>query len=194
MNNIIDFWKKIFGEIGVKKFWLSFHYGLAIITSLSVFVLCVICTLIPQTIDVGVLTNIYKIIMIYCGVVIAYITILSIFDKMQTMNKKNTKFDFIAFYVGTCLFITLGIIIACIIFMFKHECNETHKAMWIFLIGVFGAMFITQSSGGFINNIFKRKYGSLENEEKEQEDNIQENDIKMELYNNADNQNDPPSL
>ena len=190
---MIELLKKIFDEIGVKKFWLSFHYALAIITSISFFVMCVVCTFIPQEVSVNALLNIYKIIMIYCGVVIAYITILSIFDKMQTMNKKNTKFDFIAFYVGACLFITLGLIIACIIFMFKHECNETHKAVWIFLIGVFGAMFITQSSGGYINNIFKRKYGSLENDENEKP-NIEEQNVNIDNQNNIDNQVVPPSL
>lgn len=158
MDKIFNFWNQIFFEIGVKKFWLSFHYILAIVTSLSFFVMCIICTFIPQIIDVGALMNIYKIIMIYCGVVIAYITILSIFDKLQTMHNENTKFDWIAFYIGFCLFVTLALIITCVIFMFKHDFNETYIKMWQFLIGVFGSMFLGEALGGYLYKGFKNKY------------------------------------
>ena len=170
MNNIFDFWKKIFAEIGVKKFWLSFHYGLAIITSLSFFVMCVICTLIPQTIDVGVLTNIYKIIMIYCGVIVAFITIKCIFEDLADSEK---KIDWIAAFIGLSMLITLGIIIACIIFMFKRVLTDIERQMWGDLIKVFGGMFITQAGGGFIYNIFKKKSESKAKvEEEEQEPQI----------------------
>ena len=190
---MIELLKKIFEEIGVKKFWLSFHYALAIITSISFFVMCIICTFIPQEVSINALLNIYKIIMIYCAVVIVYIGILCMFENLQTMNKPKTKFDFIAFYIGICLVITLGFTIACIIFMFKRECSEIHKALWMFVIGVFGAMFITQASGGYINNIFKRKYGSLDNDENEKP-NIEEQNVNIDNQNNIDNQVVPPSL
>ena len=97
--------------------------------------------------------------MIYCGIVIAYITILSIFDKLQTMHNANTKFDFIAFFIGVALFFTIGLIIACIFFMFKKEITETEVKMWQIIIGIFGGViFGAESVGGYIYKIFKKKF------------------------------------
>ena len=150
--------KKCFEEIGIKKLALSFHYILAIGTSLLFFITCIVCTFIPQTVDITELKEIYKIIMIYCAVIILYITILCIFDKMQTMNKPDKDFDFIAFYIGFSMFVTLGLIIVCVIFMFTKNITDIEVNMWKILIGIFGGIFGIEAVGGYIYNIFKKKF------------------------------------
>ena len=144
--------------IGMKKLCLFAHYGLAISTSLIFFVLSVIGTFTPAIIDITALTHIWKTILVYCGVVVAYITVLCIFESMQTMNKARTKFDWIAFFIGFCMFTTLGLIIVCVIFMFTKQITDIELNMWKILIGVFGGMFAIEGGGGYIYNIFKKKF------------------------------------
>ena len=145
--------------IGMKKICLFAHYGLAIGTSLVFFTLSVIGTFLPATFDITELFDIWKLILIYCAVVVAYITIKCIFKDMQTMNKAKSKFDFIAFFIGFSLFTTLALIIVCIIFMFKKSLTDIELQMWKTLIQVFGGMFMTEAGGGYIYNIFKKKFG-----------------------------------
>ena len=57
------------------------------------------------------------------------------------MHNKDTKFDFIAFYIGFSMLITTALIIVAIVFMFNEELTETQANMWKFLIGIFGSMF-----------------------------------------------------
>lgn len=177
--------KKCFEEIGIKKLALSFHYILAIGTSLLFFITCIVCTFIPQTVDITELKEIYKIIMIYCAVIILYITILCIFDKMQTMHDPNTKFDFIAFYIGIAMFFVIGLIITCVCFMFIKQINETEVKMWQIIIGIFGGVvFGAESVGGYIYKIFKAKFKNktpeliepMEPIEPVQEPNVEAND------------------
>lgn len=168
MNKFIEFFNKVFTEIGVKKFWLSFHYGLAILTSLLVFIASFIGTFTPATYDITAIVHLWYRILIYCGVVVAYITILSIFDKMQEMNKARAKFDFIAFYIGFCMFVTLALIIVCVVFMFRHDINEQYISMWKFIIGIFGSMFGIEAFGGYIYKGYKNKLGSKNEAQVEQ--------------------------
>ena len=154
----MNFIKQCFNEIGIKKLALLFHYTLAIATSLLFFMSCIVCTFIPQTIDITELKEIYKIIMIYCAVIIAYITIICIFDKMQTMNRPDKSFDFIAFYIGFAMFVTLGLIIVCVIFMFMKNMTDIELNMWKVLIGIFGSIFGIEAVGGYVYNIFKKKF------------------------------------
>ena len=144
--------------IGMKKICLFAHYGLAIGTSLVFFILSVVGTFTPATIDITALTHIWRTILVYCAVVVAYITILCIFNDMQTMNKAKTKFDFIAFFIGFSMFVTLALIIVCIIFMFQKTLTELELKMWTTLIGIFGSMFGVEAGGGYIYNIFKKKF------------------------------------
>lgn len=163
-------------NIGMKKMCLFIHYFFAIIVSMTFFVGCTVLTFIPQTVDVTVLMKLYVIIMIYCVVVIAYITILCIFEQMQTMNKRNTKFDWIAFFIGFCMFVTLGLIIVCIVYMFTHELNEITSKLWITLIAIFGSMFMVESGGGYIYKGYKNKImaklGLMPEQVKETKDDI----------------------
>ena len=142
--------------IGMKKICLFAHYGLAIGTSILFFIISVIATFLPSTFDITALFNIWKLILIYCGVIVAYITIKCIFEDFQTMNQKETKFDWIAFFIGFSMFVTLGLIIVCIIFMFKKSLTDIELQMWKTLIQVFGGMFMTEAGGGYIYNIFKK--------------------------------------
>ena len=144
-------------NIGMKKMCLIGHYIFIIVVSLGFFTISAVCTFVPQRIDVTVLYQLYLLIMKYCGIVITYITILSIFDKMQTMNKRKSNFDFIAFFIGFCMFVTLALIITCIVYMFTHEINEITSKLWIALIGIFGSMFIVESGGGYIYKGYKNK-------------------------------------
>ena len=144
--------------IGMKKMCLFAHYGLAIGTSLVFFLLSVVATFLPAVYDIRALFDIYKLILIYCGVVVVYITILCIFNDMQTMNKARSKFDFIAFFIGFSMFVTLALIIVCIIFMFKKSLTDLELQMWKVLIQIFGGMFMTEAGGGYIYNIFKKKF------------------------------------
>ena len=80
------------------------------------------------------------------------------------MNQKETKFDWIAFFIGFSMFVTLGLIIVCIIFMFKKSLTDIELQMWKTLIQVFGGMFITEAGGGYIYNIFKKKFSSSNND------------------------------
>lgn len=155
--------------IGMKKICLFAHYGLAIGTSLVFFILVVIATFLPATYDVLAMFKIWQMILVYCAVVVAYITILCIFENFQTMNKPKTKFDFIAFFIGFSMFVTLALIIVCIVFMFQKVLTEIELQMWKTLIQVFGEIFITEAGGGYIYNIFKKKFGLNENKEEPKE-------------------------
>ena len=170
--------KQLIDKVGMKKLGLLMHYFLAILVSLTFFATSAVCTFTPQEIDMTVLLQLYLQIMTYCGIVITYITILSLFDKMQTMNKKNAKFDWIAFYIGLCLFITLSLIIVCIIYMFTREMNEITSKLWITLISIFGSMFIVESGGGYFYKGFKNKvlakFGLLSEQKNSENDNINE--------------------
>lgn len=164
--------------IGMKKICLFAHYGLAIGTSIIFFIVSVIATFLPATFDISALFGIWKTILIYCGVVVAYITIKCIFEDLQTIHTKETKFDFIAFFIGVALFVTIGLIIACIIFMFNKQITETEVKMWQIIIGIFGGViFGAESVGGYIYNIFKKKFASKEamEETKAPEENKVEN-------------------
>ncbi len=142
-------------NIGMKKLCLFIHYGLAIAISLLFFIVCLVCTFTPNVVDISVLKTVWLWILGYCFIVITYITALSVLDNMQTMNKENTKFDFIAFFIGFSMFVTLGIIIVCIVFMFRKDINENEIRMWQFLIGIFGGMFGVEGVGGYIYKGFK---------------------------------------
>lgn len=155
--------------IGMKKLCLFAHYGLAIGTSLVFFILSVIATFSPATYDITALGFIWKTILVYCAVVVAYITILCIFENLQTMNKPKTKFDFIAFFIGFSMFVTLALIVVCIVFMFNKSLTDIELQMWKTLIQVFGGIFITEAGGGYIYNIFKKKFGLGENKEEPKE-------------------------
>lgn len=161
----MDFFKKLFYEVGIKKLCLTFHYTLAFVVSMAFFIICAVCTFATKTFDVTVLLNLYAYIMIYVGVVVTYITILSVFDKLQTINKPNAPFDWIAFYIGVCLFVTLGIIIVCIVYMFTHDVTEIASNLWFKLIGVFGGMFFVEAGGGYIYNSIKKKLNIESNQE-----------------------------
>lgn len=150
--------------IGMKKICLFAHYGLAIGTSILFFIVSIIATFLPATFDITELFNIWKLILIYCGVIVAYITIKCIFEDFQTMNQKETKFDWIAFFIGFSMFVTLGLIIVCIIFMFKKSLTDIELQMWKTLIQVFGGMFMTEAGGGYIYNIFKKKFSTSNND------------------------------
>lgn len=150
--------------IGMKKICLFAHYGLAIGTSILFFIVSVIATFLPATFDITELFNIWKLILIYCGVIVAYITIKCIFEDFQTMNQKETKFDWIAFFIGFSMLVTLGLIIVCIIFMFKKSLTDIEFQMWKHLISIFGGMFMTEAVGGYIYNIFKKKFSSSNND------------------------------
>ena len=150
--------------IGMKKLCLFAHYGLAIGTSLTFFIMSVIATFLPATYDVLAMFRIWQMILVYCAVVVAYITMLCIFESLQTMNKVKTKFDFIAFFIGFSMFVTLALIIVCIIFMFKKSLTDIELNMWKTLIQVFGGMFGVEAGGGYIYNIFKKKFDLDEKE------------------------------
>ena len=166
--------KEAIDKIGMKKICLFAHYGLAISTSIIFFIVSVVCTFIPMVVDITALSGIWKTILIYCGVVVAYITIKCIFSDLQTMNKVDTKFDFIAFFIGFSLFTTLALIIVCIVFMFNKVISDIELQMWKHLIAVFGGMFCTEAGGGYIYNIFKKKFAFKEQEVKEPEEQKEE--------------------
>ena len=165
--------KDLVETIGMKKLCLFAHYGLAIGTSILFFIVSVIATFHPATFDITSLFDIWKLILIYCGVIVAYITIKCIFEDFQTMNQKETKFDWIAFFIGFSMFVTLGLIIVCIVFMFKKLLTDIELQMWKTLIQIFGGMFMTEAGGGYIYNIFKKKFENNEqlksNEQKEEQ-------------------------
>ena len=165
--------KEVIETLGMKKICLFVHYGLAIGTSILFFIVSIIATFLPATFDITELFNIWKLILIYCGVIVAFITIKCIFNDLQTMNNKETKFDFIAFFIGFSLFTTLALIIVCIVFMFNKTITDIELQMWKTLIQIFGGMFMTEAGGGYIYNIFKKKFGNTEqlksNEQKEEQ-------------------------
>ena len=161
---------EIIETIGMKKICLFAHYGLAIGISLIFFLLCIIATFLPGVYDVKALFDIYKLVLVYCGIVVAYITIVCIFDSLQTMNKAKSKFDFIAFFIGFSLFTTLALIIVCIVFMFIKTLTDIELNMWKHLIAVFGGMFMTEAGGGYIYNIFKKKFVITEQDKKTTEE------------------------
>lgn len=151
--------KEAIETIGMKKICLFAHYGLAISISLLFFIVSIIATFLPAIFDISALYHIWKLILIYCGVIVAFITIKCIFEDLQTIHTKETKFDFIAFFIGVALFVTIGLIIACIIFMFNKQITETEVKMWQIIIGIFGGViFGAESIGGYIYNIFKKKF------------------------------------
>lgn len=172
-------------NIGMKKLCLFIHYFFAIIVSMTYFVGCTVLTFTPQIVDVSVLFKLYVIIMIYCAVVIAYITILCIFEQLQTMNKKNTKFDVIAFFIGISLFVTLGFAIACVVYMFSHELSEIAAKMWVTIITLFGIINVVEGSGGYAYKSYKNKvlakFGlkSLQNQDNDQENINSDNKIEV---------------
>lgn len=177
----LKFWIE---NIGMKKMCLFIHYFFAIIVSMTYFVGCTVLTFMPQTVDVTVLLKLYVIIMIYCAVVIAYITILCIFEQMQTMNKRNTKFDWIAFFIGFCMFVTLGFAIACIVYMFTHDLTEVSAKMWVTILALFGFITGVECGGGYWYKGYKNnvlaKFGlmPLQNQENCQEKtNVDNNDV-----------------
>lgn len=146
-------------EFGFKKMVLLIHYIVAIIISIIYFGFCLYATNEPvRTFNIHGITQIYKYIIIYCVIVAIIVAILCMYDTMQTMNRKDTKFDFIAFFIGFCMLVTSLLIIVAIVFMFTHEMNEIQANMWKYLIGIFGSMFICEAGGGYIYNIFKKKY------------------------------------
>ncbi len=170
--------KEAIETIGMKKICLFAHYGLAIGTSILFFIVSVIATFLPSTFDITALFNIWKLIIIYCVVIVTYITIKCIFNDLQTMNQKGTKFDWIAFFIGFSMFVTLGLIIVCIIFMFKKSLTDIELQMWRTLIQVFGGMFMTEAGGGYIYNIFKKKF---ENKNSNEDNVLVEKTINAEL-------------
>lgn len=173
--------------IGMKKICLFAHYGLAIGTSILFFIVSIVATFLPATFNISALFNIWKLIIIYCGVVAGFITIKCIFEDLQTIHTKETKFDFIAFFIGVALFVTIGLIIACIIFMFNKQITETEVKMWQIIIGIFGGViFGAESIGGYIYNIFKKKFSMPMIGEETQEP-------KMALYTNNQNEVNPPN-
>ena len=171
--------KEVLETIGMKKICLFAHYGLAISTSILFFVVSVVATFMPATINVSALFDIWKLILIYCAVIVVIITIKCIFDDLQTMHNKETKFDFIAFFIGVAMFVTIGLIIACIYFMFNKQITETEVKMWQIIIGIFGGViFGAESVGGYIYNIFKKKFENkdiIEEAEEVANQNIAEN-------------------
>lgn len=150
--------KEAIENIGMKKICLFAHYGLAIFASLLYFIVCIVCAFIPTYFGIDLLLQVYKTILIYCGVVVVIITIKSVFDDMQTINNPNSKFDVIGFIIGVSLFTTLGLIIVCIKFMFEKQLTEIEFQMWKHLLSIFGGMFITEAGGGYIYKIFKNKF------------------------------------
>ena len=147
--------KEAIDTIGMKKICLFAHYGLAIGTSLLFFVVSIIATFLPATFDISALFNIWKLILIYCGVIVAFITIKCIFEDLANFDK---KIDWIAVFIGLSMLITLGIIITCIIFMFKRGLTDVERQMWSDLVMVFGKIFITEAGGGYLYNMFKKKF------------------------------------
>lgn len=146
-------------EFGFKKMTLLAHYILAILSSVVYFGFCLYATNEQvRVFDIRGITQIYRYIMIYCVIVAVIVAILSIYESMQTMHNKDTKFDFIAFFIGATMLITVALIIAAIVFMYNKELSETQADFWKFLISIFGSMYICQSGGGYIYNIFKKKY------------------------------------
>ena len=103
--------KDVVETIGMKTMCLLAHYALAIGSSILFFIVSVVATFIPATINVSALFDIWKLILIYCAVVVVIITIKCIFNDLQTIHNKETKFDFIAFFIGFSLFTTLALII-----------------------------------------------------------------------------------
>lgn len=170
MNKLVEAIEKI----GMKKLCLFFHYALGGGTTLLYLLLCGIATFLPATYDVSALTYIWQRMLIYVCVVVGYITILCIFESLQTMNKARTKFDFIAFFIGFSMFVTLGLIIVCVVFMFTKSINEIEFKTWQFIIGVFGGMFITEAGGGYLYKGYKNKLG-INKEEPPVEEPPQEN-------------------
>ena len=155
-------------EFGFKKTTLFAHYILAILSSIVYFGFCLYATNEQvRVFDIRGITQIYRYIIIYCIIVAVIVAIISIYESMQTMHKKDTKFDFIAFFIGFSMLITAALIIAAIVFMYNKELTETQSDMWKFLIGIFGSMFICQSSGGYLYYIFKKKYSQYENKTEE---------------------------
>ena len=159
--------KEAIETIGMKKICLFAHYGLAISTSLLFFIVSIIATFLPAVFDISALYNIWKLILIYCGVIVAFITIKCIFEDLADSEK---KIDWIAVFIGSSMLITLGIIITCIIFMFKRGLTDIERQMWGDLIKVFGSMFITEAGGGYIYNIFKKKLESKAKVEEEKQE------------------------
>lgn len=155
-------------EFGFKKVCLIAHYILAILVSVIYFGFILYGTMDQKNVyDTMVATDIYKKIMIYCVAVAVIIAVISLYEQMQTMNRKDTKFDFIAFFIGFSMLVTIGLIIVAIVFMFLKDLTEIQANFWKYLIGIFGSMFMVEAGGGYIYMIFKRKYGYNENKEEE---------------------------
>ena len=156
--------KEAIETIGMKTICLFAHYALAIGSSILFFIVSIIATFLPSTFDITALFGIWKLMLIYCAVVVVIITIKCIFNDLQTMHDKETKFDFIAFFIGVAMFVTIGLIVVCIIFMFNKPITDIEFQMWRHLISIFGGMFITEAGGGYIYNIFKKKFSSSNND------------------------------
>lgn len=150
-------------EFGFKKMTLLAHYILAILSSIVYFGFCLYATNEQvRVFDIRGITQIYRYIMIYCVIVAVIVAIISLYEQMQTMNKKDTKFDFIAFFIGFSMVFTAGLIITAIVFLYMKDLTQIEADFWKYLIGIFGSMFIVQSGGGYIYNIFKKKYSKNE--------------------------------
>lgn len=150
-------------EFGFKKMTLLAHYILGILSSIVYFGFCLYATNEQvKVFDIRGITQIYRYIIIYCIIVAVIVAILSLYEQMQTMHKKDTKFDFIAFYIGFSMVFTAGLIITAIVFLYMKDLTQIEADFWKYLIGIFGSMFIVQSGGGYIYNIFKKKYAKNE--------------------------------
>lgn len=161
--------KEVIETIGMKKICLFAHYGLAIFTALTFFILSVVATFLPGMYDVSALFEITKLIFIYVGVVVAYITIKCIFNDLQTMNRPKTKFDFIAFFIGWSMFVTLAFAITCIVYMFQKQLTDVELQMWKIIIATSGGITLGEIGGGYVYNIFKKKFGITESKDEQQE-------------------------
>lgn len=169
--------KEALETIGMKKICLFAHYGLAIGTSILFFIVSIVATFLPATFDITALFNIWKLILIYCGVIVAYITIKCVFTDLQTMHSKDTKFDYIAFFIGVSIFVTLGLIVVCIIFMFRKSLTDLELQMWKHLISIFGGMFMTEAGGGYVYNIFKKTINKKADSPEETQNKIENQNI-----------------
>lgn len=141
--------------IGMKKICLFAHYILAISTSVLFFIVSIVATFLPTMFNVSALCDTWKLILMYCVIIVAYITVYCIFESLASATK---KVDWIALFIGASMLITLCIIIVCIVFMFMKSLTEIELQMWQTLIKVFGGIFCTQAGGGYIYNIFKKKF------------------------------------
>lgn len=155
-------------NIGVKKISLFLHYILASVASLIMLVFLVIGTTSPKLFDIFQLTRIYKIILIYCFVVVAIITVVSIYEKITetTVEKirhgQKAKFDFFAFFIGFCMIMTFALMVNCCVSMYHHTLTEIERQMHQYMISVFAGMFSIEGISGVIYNIFKKRYAKTD--------------------------------